>query len=903
MFGKFLRLFTAKNQELRERIFSTIVVYGGFAAMIGTIESIFVDKIGNMLPAFLILLATMGAALVAIFKYRKYNVAATLLFFLIIAVMFPCLFFFGGGVHGAAPVWLALGILYAFLMFNGRKAVFYVTLCVLIDAACYLLAYRYPEAIINMSSEKMLYMDSYFAVIVVGLVSGLISKSQIYVYEEEHQLNLEQKEELKRSQNSRNAFFANMSHEIRTPINTILGLNEMILRESENETIKSYARDIQLASNLLLGQVNDILDLSQMEMERMKLVQGPYAVEELFGELSELVRHRMEKKGLSFSMDIDSSLPSVLTGDLRRIKQILLNLLDNALKYTETGSVVLSAFGERCGEKEIQLKISVSDTGIGIRKEDMNHIYDAFNRFDENRNIRILGSGLGLAITKQLVDLMEGEITVDSIYTKGTTFTVILKQQIEDNTPIGEIDFQQSKEQVGKFYAPCFEAPEARVLVVDDNAMNTRVVRALLSATKMQMDVANSGKDCLEMTKKHYYHVILLDDMMPGMNGTETLTAIRKQENGLCQTSSVIALTANTLAGASELYQSQGFDGYVEKPIVGRTLETEVLKCLPSDIIEYEEAEVSEKKYEPVGPNTSLKKRKKVYITADCTCDVPEELVEKYDIQILYTYIETPNGRFMDMKEIDSDSLKKYLSEKKTLAYAASVTVEECEEFFAELLTRAETIIHISIASQVGKMYQTTKTAAQSFDHVLVIDSGQFSCGEGLLILHAAKLAAEGVAAEEICAEIERLKDNIKTCFLLPRASVFHQSGYMHKFFVNCCDIFQLHPVTVMKQKKVVPIALLGGSLESAWKRMIRWHLRNRKKVSTEIVFITHVNCSVKQLEFIVNEVKRRVQFKRVIVQKTSFTVACSSGLECVGISYFSMENKNEKNNDFFTIL
>ena len=892
MFDKFLRMFTGKNHELRERIFRTIVVYGGFAAVLGTIESIFVRKIYNMLPAFILLLATMGIALIAIYKYRKYSTAATLLFFLIIAVMFPYLFFFGGGVHGAAPVWLALGILYAFLMFNGRKVIFYVTLCIMIDAACYLLAYRYPELVTDMISEKMLYIDSYFGIVVVGLVSGFICKSQMYVYEEEHKLNLEQREELERSQNSRNAFFANMSHEIRTPINTIIGLNEMILRESEQEEVKAYARDIQLASKLLLGQVNDILDLSQMEMERMKLVLVPYNTKELFGELSNLVRLRMERKGLEYTMNIDSSIPAVLNGDVRRIKQVLLNLLDNALKYTESGSVVLSATGERCSGQEMQLKVSVEDTGIGIRKEDMEHIYDAFNRFDEGRNIRILGSGLGLAITKQLVDLMGGEITVDSIYTKGSTFTVILKQKIEVDTPIGEINFQRSTERMGEFYVPCFEAPEARVLVVDDNAMNARVACSLLSATKIQLDVADSGSACLEMTKKHYYHVILLDYMMPGMSGVETLAAIRKQENGLCQSSPVIALTANAVAGARELYQSCGFDGYVEKPILGRALETEILKHLPNDIIEYEELAVQEKEQEKIGQNPSLKKRKKVYITADCTCDVPEELLEKYDIQILYTYIETPNGRFMDMKEIDSDSLKKYLSKEKTVAYASSLTVEECEEFFAELLTRAEKVIHISIASQVGKMYETTKSAAKSFDHVTVIDSGQFSCGEGLMILHAAKLAAEGVAAEDICTEIERLKGNIKTCFLLPGAGVFHQSGHMREFFVKCCRIFQLHPVAVMRQKRVVPVALLGGSLESAWRSMIRWHLRNKKKINTEIVFISHVNCSVKQLEFITEEIKKRVPFKRVIIQKASFTVACSSGLESVGIAYFSMEGK-----------
>lgn len=898
MYGKFLRLFTGKNQELRERIFSTIVIYGGIAAVFGTIESIFVKKIDNMLPAFLLLLATIGIALLAIFRYRKYNVAATLLFFLIIAVMFPCLFFFGGGAHGAAPVWLALGILYAFLMFNGKKVIFYVTLCISIDAACYVLAYRYPELVVDMISEKMLFIDSFFGIVVVGMVSGLISKSQMYVYEEEHQLNLKQKEELKRSQNSKNAFFANMSHEIRTPINTIIGFNEMILRESENEEIRAYARDIQLASNLLLGQVNDILDLSQMEMERMKLVLVPYHVKELFAELSDLIRLRMERKGLDFSMNIDPSIPVLLNGDVRRIKQVLLNLLDNALKYTESGSVVLSAFGERLGENEIQIKISVADTGIGIRKEDMEYIYDAFNRFDERKNVRILGSGLGLAITKQLVDLMDGEITVDSIYTKGSTFTVTLKQGIEDDTPIGEIELQRSTGRAGEFYVPCFEAPEARILIVDDSAVNARVAGSLLSATKVQLDVADSGKACLEMTKKHYYHVILLDYMMPGMNGQETLAAIRKQENGLCQASAVIALTANALSGARELYQGQGFDGYVEKPIIGRVLETEILKHLPEEIIEYEEKEVLGREQKQMRQNAVLGKQKKVYITSDGTCDVPEELLEKYDIKLIYPYIETPNGRFVDTKEIDSDSLRKYLTKDRTLATAVSMTVDECEEFFAEMLTKAEKVIHISLSSQIGRMYQNAKDAAKSFDHVTVVDSGQLSGGEGLLVLHAAKLAAEDVPAEEICAEIDRLKGSIKTRFLLDGATVFHQTGNMRSFFVNCCSIFHLHPMIIMKQNRIVPVALLGGNMESAWRSMIRWHLKNKKKICQEMVFITHANCNVKQLEYIIGEVKKRVDFKRIIVQKTSFTVACSSGLESIGISYFSMDNKTEQNNN-----
>ncbi|MBP3569033.1 MAG: DegV family EDD domain-containing protein [Lachnospiraceae bacterium] len=894
MFEKFIHLFTGRNHELRERMFRTIVVYGGLAAVIGTVESIFVKKINNMLPAFLLLLVAMGIALVTTFRYRKYNMAATILFFLIIAVMFPCLFFFGGGAHGAAPVWLALGILYAFLMFNGKKTFFYVTLCVLLDGACYLLAYLYPELVTEMVSSEMLHIDSFFGVTVVGMVSGLITKTHMYVYEEEHRLNIEQREALERSQDSKNLFFANMSHEIRTPINTIIGLNEMILRESENEGIRAYARDIQLASNLLLGQVNDILDLSQMEMDKMKLVPVSYRTEELFSELFDLTRVRMERKGLAFSMDIDPGLPTGLCGDVRRIKQVLLNLLDNAWKYTEEGSVILSASGER-QEEELRLKVSVEDSGIGIRKEDMDQIYDAYNRFDEGKNSRILGSGLGLAITKQLVDLMDGEITVDSIYTKGSTFTVILRQKIEDGTPIGEVELQKETAGEGESYRPCFEAPEARILVVDDNSMNARVACSLLSATKVKLDVANSGKECLEMTKVHFYHVILLDYMMPGMNGAEILAAIRKQENGLCQSSAVIVLTANAVASAQLMYQSQGFDGFVEKPIIGRALEKEVLKQLPKDIIEYEEGDAEEKETERQIQKVAVKKRKKVYITADCLCDVPEEYLEKYDIRLLYAYIQTPNGRFKDVQEIDSASLKRYMSMNNTTALASSVTVEECEEFFAEVLTQAEKVVHISVASQIGKMHRMAKTAAKSFDHVTVIDSGQLSCGEGLVVLHAAKLAAEGMEAEDICAEIEKMKTGIRARFLLPGAKVFHQSGNMRSFFVNLCEIFGLHPMAVTKQKRIVPMALLGGTLENAWKNMIRWHLRDKKRINPEIIFITHADCSVKELEMVINEVKKRVPFKRVIVQKTSFTIACSSGLKSVGIAYYYMENKQSK--------
>ena len=889
MFEKLVRWFTGKNCDLRERMFRTIIVFGGIAAIFGTIESIFVKKINNMLPYFIMLLLAMGIAMVTTFKYRKYSLAATILYFLIIVVMFPSLFFMGGGVNGAAPIWMALGILYAFLMFNKRKVWIYVTFCTSVYGLCYLLAYHFPEMVTYMESTKLLYIDSYFAVVVVGVTSGLISKSHMEVFEEEHRLNIEQKEELEQSRDSKNVFFANMSHEIRTPINTIIGLNEMIQRVAESEEIKGYSRDIQLASRLLLSQVNDILDLSQMEMQKMKLIPVKYRTEELFGELVDMVRVRMERKGLEFYVDIDQNLPAVLLGDAKRLKQIVLNLLDNALKYTDEGLVVLSATGEPCGEQEIRLKISVADSGIGIRKEDMEHIYDSFNRADEKRNLRIMGSGLGLAITKQLVDMMEGEIKVDSIYTKGSTFTVTFTQKIEEEAPMGVVNFMSRSVQEGELYHVSFEAPEARILVVDDNPMNAKVACSLLTETKVQMDIAGSGMECLKMTKQHFYHVILLDYMMPDMNGTELLTAIRRQENGLCRNSAVIALTANVVADAKELYLEQGFDSYVEKPIVGRTLELEILKQLPKELIEYEEAPSEREENIRNIQKATVKKRKKIYITTDCTCDLPEELLEKYDIKLLYLYIQTPNGRFMDTREIDSDSLKKYIAEDSTSAYPVTLTVEECEEFFAEALTQAEKVIHISLASSLGKIYGVANMAAKSFDHVKVIDSGQIACGLGMLVLHAAKLAEDGKTAEDICEELERMKENVQTRFVLPGAGIFNQAGYMRGFGVGMCKILQLHPMVVMKQGKSVPEALLGGTLEKTWKQAIRWHLRKKKKISKEVVFIVHVGCSVKQQEFLMREIRKCLPFKRVIIQKASLTNACCSGIGTVGITYYKI--------------
>lgn len=890
MWEKLIQLVTGRDCELRERMLRTILLVGGLATILGIADICLTMELDNVsIPLLVVLLLAMAISLFVMFKYRKYDVSAIVIGLLIVAVVFPSLFFVRGGVQSGISVWMALGIFYICVMFTGKRLLFFMALCIAMYGITYIRGYLFPERLNPLDSNAIVYFDSFFSMIVVGACAGLIVKVQMHVFEEEHKQNIEQKEELERNSASKNIFFANMSHEIRTPINAIIGLNEMILRENPTGETAEYAKDIQLASQMLLNQVNDILDLSQMEMKKMKLVPIRYQTKQFFGELAELIRAQIEKKGLDFRLDIDKNLPAVLYGDEKRLKQIILNLLDNAVKYTKEGSVTLSAEAENYGEEEILLKIKVTDTGIGIRKEDMEYLYDSFNRVDENKNVRIAGSGLGLAITKQLVDLMEGEISVDSIYTKGTVFTVTVRQTVESAKPVGEVNALTYGLKERETYQPEFEASAARILIVDDNTMNVKVVSKLLSATKVQTDVAYSGAECLEMTKKKYYHVILLDDMMPGMNGTQTLKEIRNQENGLCRESAIIALTANAFEDARERYLQQGFFGYVEKPVKSRLLETEILKFLPAEVVEYQREEAIGIENMSQMQKVGMKKRKQVYVTSDCACDLPAELLEKYDVRLMYLYIRTPYGRFADTREIDSDSLSQYMNPEDDTVWADNVTVEEYEEFFADVLTQADRVVHIALGARSGRSHKIAVAAAKGFDHVTVIDSEQVSGGQGLVVLRAAKLAMEGRTAEEICREVEKMKGNVRTNFILPSADIFYKTGRTSALMAKLCRILQLHPIGEMKDSKAVLAGVVSGTRKEAWHKAIRRCLRNKKKINWDVVFITHVGCSVEQQQWIKREVLKLVPFERVIIQKASFTNACNTGLESIGISYYRL--------------
>ncbi|MBQ1297655.1 MAG: response regulator [Clostridiales bacterium] len=446
-----------------------------------------------------------------------------------------------------------------------------------------------------------------FSLLFAGVLSFLIVKPYVKAQGE----LLEEKVRAESASNAKSDFLANMSHEIRTPINAVLGMNEMIIREDNRaldvaesdpmlvqealENINVYAGDVKKAGHNLLAIVNDILDFSKIEAGRMELAEAPYQLSSLINDINNMIMFKAQDKGLVFNVEADPSLPDELSGDEVRVRQILTNLLNNAVKYTEKGSVILKLRGKKQDENTLILTIVVWDTGIGIKPEDKEQLFNKFERLEMDRNSTVEGTGLGLAITHNLIELMGGNIEVESEYGKGSIFTVNIPQKIVSGSTLGDLQTRLKDNAPGnRPYKESFRAPDATILIVDDTRINLTVAVNLLKNTKMKIDTATSGEEAVNMASKTRYDVIFMDQRMPGMNGTEAFHKIRETENGASKDVPVICLTADAVIGAKERYLSEGFSDYLTKPIDNFALEKLLMKYLPDGKVELINEEVSE---------------------------------------------------------------------------------------------------------------------------------------------------------------------------------------------------------------------------------------------------------------------------------------------------------------------
>lgn len=467
---------------------------------------------------------------------------------------------------------------------------------------------------------------------------------------------------------AKSRFLSSVSHEIRTPANAVLGLDEMIIRESTEEKTLAYARDIKTAGKALLGIINTILDSSKIESGKMEILEDTYDLSSMISDIVSMYEPTATQKGLEFKVEVEPETPEKLFGDELRIKQCVLNLVSNAIKFTDKGTITLSFGYAKLSNDEVKLNISVLDTGQGIKRDDMERLFAPFERMEENKNLNVEGTGLGLSLTRQLLNLMGSELEVRSEFGMGSEFFFSVKQRVTDWRMIGNLSkgFEELENSEGE-YVESFHAPEARVLVVDDSSVNLMIVEGLLSKTQLKIDKAESGPEAIKLSKENKYDIALVDYMMPDMDGVETMRHLRNDNDSLNRRIPILVLTANAVSGAREGYIKEGFTDYISKPIAPAKLERIVKNYLPKHlIVEVERSEADTPKEPKASEPKSGIIAKLVQIEAiDTTLGLQysgsPELYEK----ILGEYTETGSSR--------ADTIEQYFEQQDIQNYTIQV--------------------------------------------------------------------------------------------------------------------------------------------------------------------------------------------------------------------------------------
>lgn len=604
---KIKSFFNVRTKGMRLVLFNVMVV----VAVLGGVFSI-IMAIASLLPVQPVPIFIV-AILIAVLPFYLANykgrlgVASNFMVIVSCFFLFPGIFFSQGGIESGMSSWFALGILFIFLLLDGVNFVVMLSLDAIVIIGCYWLSYKYPQLVHGQMLRASFFLDVVQSIFVTTVAVGLIVKVQAWmqkqqdsIVEEKNKLLVEVTQKAKHAQreaeianHSKSNFLANMSHEIRTPINTVLGMDEMILRETREDNTRSLAQDIRTSTESLLEIVNEILDFSRIESGKMELMADDYELCDVLHDTVTVFGLRAKEKGLYLHIHVDEKLPAMYRGDSLRLRQIINNIMSNAIKYTREGGINFSVTGHQEEDSEV-LHFEIEDTGAGIREEDLHRLFEAFERIDEKTNRNIEGTGLGMAITANLLHMMDSNLQVRSVYGQGSTFYFDLKQRVKDWTPIGHFQVKDKKNaDNSKEQHFTFLAPNVHVLLVDDNAMNRKVFCKLLKHTQIQIDEVDNGFTCLEMVKKRHYDIIFLDHMMPELDGVETFSYMQSMQENRCKDTPVIVLTANAIIGAKEQYMQIGFTDYLSKPIDSHRLENLIVEQLALHNIHVEPIELS----------------------------------------------------------------------------------------------------------------------------------------------------------------------------------------------------------------------------------------------------------------------------------------------------------------------
>ncbi len=878
--------------DVKDRTFVLFSTMYFMALIVALIIGMFLhEPVKSTLVSLAVVIFSIGF-LIFVIKKNKFKAAKIMVSFVMVFVFQPLMFFTKGGLACGAPFTILLGTYYLVLILEGKFRIIMCIIDVIVLGGCWVAAYLNP-ILVTAYPRKSDFIYSFAKYAIVMFVLTAIITFQTRVYKKEAKVAEEKSKELEEMNKTQNRFFSSMSHEIRTPINTVLGMNELILRQEDaSEEIIKDARNIQGAGKMLLALINDILDVSKIEAGKMDIVPVNYNVSDLLSEIVNMIWLKAEEKGLKFNVDIDPEVPEVLFGDEVRIKQILINLLNNAVKYTKEGTINLHMECEFPDTGDTLLKIVVSDTGMGIKPEALPHLFDSFQRVDEEKNRHIEGTGLGLSIVKQLVELMDGEIKVNSVYTQGSQFMVNLKQGISSDKKIGDLNITGSGNAGEREkFEHSFHAPNARILIVDDNEMNLEVERKLLLGTDMTLDLAISGQDALALTLKNRYDVIFMDHLMPQMDGIECFDKIRSQKGGMNTDVPIIVLTANAGGENIELYNNTGFDGYLVKPVSGAQLEDMLLKHLPADKV------IGNFGEEMTGASMSTSSRyarKKPLIIATSTMvDLPQHVIKDLNLSIIPYTIQTGEGVFYDTLDVDSEELVSYMKDLSKPVTSEPPTEEDFVNFFSSELKKAHQVFYITLTTGSSREYGRAVSAAKTFENVTIFNSELLSSGTGILVMAAARLAQQNVPVDKMVTELESVKKLIKTSFVVKTTDVMARRERISPFINSVLKTLWLRPVLRMKNDNLGVGKMLFGSELKCYEKYIKYAVSANDKIDTSFVFITYAGMEEEELMWVEQKLNERVRFDHIIFQKASAGITSNCGEGTFGVLYMLKGDHN----------